>query len=96
MARPSVFILLLALGLGLNLGPRAQARMIHDDSPLPRLVATVTALDRRGMAIIRTVDGALYQVMKGTGWRVGDTVECEQYDVYTAGTRLQLDCRKVS
>ena len=96
MARPSVFILLLALGLGLNLGPWAQARMIHDDSPLPRLVATVTALDRRGMAIIRTVDGALYQVMKGTGWQVGDTVECEQYDVYTAGTRLQLDCRKVS
>jgi hypothetical protein len=96
MARPSVFTLLLALGLGLNLGPWAQARMIHDDSPLPRLVATVTALDRRGMAIIRTVDGALYQVMKGTGWQVGDTVECEQYDVYTAGTRLQLDCRKVS
>jgi hypothetical protein len=96
MARPSVFTLILALGLGLNLGPWAQARMIHDDSPLPRLVATVTALDRRGMAIIRTVDGALYQVMKGTGWRVGDTVECEQYDVYTAGTRLQLDCRKVS
>jgi hypothetical protein len=96
MARPSVCTLLLALGLGLSLGTWAQARMTYDNSPLPRLVATVTALDRRGMAIIRAVDGALYQVIKGTGWRVGDTVECEQYDVYTAGTRLQLDCRKVS
>jgi hypothetical protein len=96
MARPSVFTLLLALGLGLSLGTWAQARMTYDNSPLPRLVATITALDRRGMAIIRAVDGALYQVLKGTRWRVGDTVECEQYDVSTAGTQLQLNCWKVS
>jgi hypothetical protein len=63
---------------------------------LPRLVATVIALDPRGLATLRSVDGALYEVLTGTGWRVGDTVVCEQYNVQTPGTRLQLDCRKVS
>jgi len=97
MARPLVYTLLLALGLAFSLVSRAPARMIHDDSPLPRLVATVIALAPRGLATIRSVDGgALYQVLTGTGWRVGDTVECEQYNVRTPHTQLQLDCRKVS
>jgi hypothetical protein len=58
--------------------------------------APLCNLEPRGLATLRTVDGALYQVLTGTGWRVGDIVECEQYDVQTSGARLQLDCRKVS
>jgi hypothetical protein len=96
MSRPSMSTALLALVLGFSLVSLAMARRDGNDSTLPRLVATVTTLDPRGMATIRTVDGALYQVITGTGWRVGDTVECEQYDVRTPGTQLQLDCRKVS
>jgi len=96
MNRPSIYTGLVALGLSLSLSSWAQARMTYDDSPLPRLVATVITLSPRGLATLRTGDGALYQVMKGTGWRVGDTVECEQYDVRTPGSQLQLDCRKVS
>jgi hypothetical protein len=96
MARSSVYPILLALGLGFSLVSVAPARMTYDDSPLPRLVATVIALEPRGLATLRSVDGALYQVITGTGWRVGDTVECEQYDVRTPRTQLQLACRKVS
>jgi hypothetical protein len=53
------------------------------------------ALEPRGLATIRTVDGATYEVLKGTTWRVGDTVECE----HVARTRIPwatLDCRKTS
>jgi hypothetical protein len=96
MDRPSLYTVLLALGLSLSLGSWAQARITYDESPLPRLVATVITLSPRGLATLQTSDGALYQVLKGTGWRVGDMVECEQYDVRTPGTQLQLDCRKVS
>ena len=96
MPRFTVYPLLLALGLGLSLVSVAPARIIHDDSPLPRLVATVIALAPRGLATLRSVDGALSQVITGTGWRVGDTVACEQYHVRTPHTQLQLDCRKVS
>jgi len=32
------------------------------------------------MATITTVDGATYQVVTGTSWRVGDTIEDEQTD----------------
>ena len=96
MDRPFIYTALLALGLSLSLVSWTQARITYDESPLPRLVATVITLSPRGLATLRTSDGALYQVLKGTGWRVGDTVECEQYDVRTPGTQLQLDCRKVS
>ena len=96
MDQRSVYAVLLALGLNLSLASSAPARITYDDSPLPRLVATVITLMPRGLATIRSSDGALYQVMKGTGWRVGDTVECEQYDVRTPGSQLQLNCRKVS
>ena len=77
MVRSYVSPLLLALGLGLSLVSLVQARITYDKSPLPRLVATVIALEPRGGAMLQTIDGALYRVMKGTGWRVGDTVECE-------------------
>jgi len=60
------------------------------------VVATVTALDPRGLATIRTTDGALYQVITGTGWRVGTTVECERYDTRTLFESVAFDCRKVS
>ena len=96
MARPAVYPMLLVLGLGLSLVSVAPARITYDNSPLPRLAATVIALEPRGLATLRSVDGALYEVLTGTGWRVGDTVECEQYDVRTPHTQLQLACRKVS
>src|SRR5919108_597028 len=70
MDRTSIYTVLLALGLSLSLVPRAQARITYDESPLPRLVATVITLSPRGLATLRTDDGALYQVRKGTGWRV--------------------------
>ena len=44
-------------------------------SVFPRVVATVMALEPRGLAAIRTREGATYEVLKGTTWRIGDTVE---------------------
>jgi hypothetical protein len=67
MSRQYVATVLVALGLGCSLGSLAQARITYDRSPLPRLVATVIALEPRGLATLRTVDGALYQVLQGTG-----------------------------
>ena len=97
MGRRSVSTALLVLVLGLSLVPRAMARTggSGSSSPWPRVVATVIALDPRGLATIRTVDGATYEVLKGTTWRVGDTVECE----HVARTRVPweaLDCHKTS
>ena len=56
-------------------------------------VATVTALKPRGLAIIQTVDGAIYEVFASPNWRVGDPATCE----YNERTRVpwhKLDCRK--
>ena len=61
----------------------------------PRVVATVTTLEPRGLARIRTVDGAIYEVLQGTTWRVGDMVECEQNE-RTRVPWQALDCRKAS
>jgi hypothetical protein len=58
-------------------------------------VATVTTLKPRGLALIRTVDGATYEVLQGTTWRVGDTVECE-HNERARVPWLALDCRKAS
>ena len=96
MDRPFIYTALLALGLSLSLVSWTQAHITYDESPLPRLVTTVVTLSPRELATLQTSDGALYQVLKGTGWRVGDTMECEQYDVRKPGSQLQLDCRKVS
>jgi hypothetical protein len=62
-------------------------------SVLPRVVATVIALEPRGLATIRTMDGATYEVLTGTTWRVGDTVACE----HVARWRVRwhaLNCRR--
>ena len=64
-------------------------------STLPQVVATVTSLAPRGIAMIRTVDGATYEVLKGSTWRVGDTVACEQRDASGVPTWQALDCRKM-
>jgi len=38
---------------------------------------SVTALDGKGMATVRTSDGKDHQVKGGEGWKVGAKVECE-------------------
>lgn len=64
-------------------------------SVYPRVVATVIAVEPRGLAAIRTREGATYEVLKGTTWRVGDTVECEHV-VRTRVPWETLDCWKIS
>jgi hypothetical protein len=75
--------------LTLSVGATEKAsRSVH-----PRLVATVTVLEPRGLALIQTVDGAIYEVFASPNWRVGDPVTCE----YNERTRIpwqKLDCRK--
>ena len=88
---------LLALVAGLHIVPHALATSGSGshDSVLPRVVATVIALDPRGLATVQTLEGATYEVFKGTRWHIGDTVECE----HVARTRVPwgtLDCRKTS
>jgi len=93
MRRPSRYTALLTLGLSLSLASLALASRDHPESVLPRVVATVLALDPRGLATIQTVDGARYEVLTGTGWRVGDTVTCE----HIARTHVKwetLNCRQ--
>ena len=96
MKHPYIHSMLLALCVGLSLVPLALASRTHEQSTLPRVVATVTFLDPRGLATLRTGDGTTYQVVQGTGWRVGDTVDCERYDTRTLFDQVELDCRKVS
>lgn len=75
----------LALSVGATEKP---SRSVH-----PRLVATVTVLEPRGLALIQTVDGAIYEVFAGPHWRVGDPVTCE-HNERTRVPWQQLDCRK--
>jgi len=88
--------MLLAFCMGLSLVSLALASRTHEESALPRVVATVTFLDPRGLATLRTGDGTIYQVVQGTGWRVGTTVEWERYDTRTLFDQVELDCGKVS
>ena len=98
MRRPwLVSTTLLALVVSLSCVPRALATSASggDYATQPRVVATVVALEPRGMAAIRTREGATYEVIKGTTWRVGDMVECE----HVTRTRVPweaLDCHKTS
>jgi hypothetical protein len=98
MRRPLfVSTALLALVVGLSLVPSTLANSGSGGnySVFPRVVATVIALAPQGLATIRTMDGATYEVVKCTTWRVGDMVTCE----YTARWRTSwqaLDCRKTS
>jgi hypothetical protein len=38
---------------------------------------TVSVVDGKGMATVRTSDGKDHQVKAGEGWKVGTKVECE-------------------
>ena len=70
MDQRSVYAVLLARA-NLSLASSAPARITYDDSPLPRLVATVITLMPRGSPRSEAAYlFLLYQVMKGTGWRV--------------------------
>ena len=95
MRRPSGSTALLTLVLSVSLVPLVMARNKLSDPAKPRVVATVTTLEPRGLARIRTVDGATYEVLQGTTWRVGDTVECEQNERTRVPWQV-LDCRKAS
>jgi hypothetical protein len=95
MRHPSGHTALLTLVLSLSLVSLVMARNKISDPAKPRVVATVTTLEPRGLARIRTVDGATYEVLQGTTWRVGDTVECEQNERTRVPWQV-LDCRKAS
>jgi len=95
MRRPYGYTALLTLVLSVSLVSLVMARNKISDPAKPRVVATVTTLEPRGLARIRTVDGATYEVLKGTTWRVGDMVECEQNE-RTRVPWQALDCRKAS
>jgi hypothetical protein len=43
------------------------------------VAGTVTAVDSTGKATIKTEEGQEYQ-MQGSGWQVGDKVECDTKD----------------
>jgi hypothetical protein len=90
-----IALLPLLLGFGLASQTAIASNKTPSSPAKPRVVATVMSLDPRGLAMIQTVDGARYEVLTGTGWRVGDTVACEQNE----RTRVKwevLDCRKIS
>jgi hypothetical protein len=50
---------------------------------------TVSAVDGKGMATVRTSDGKDHQVKAGEGWKVGAKVECETKN-------NALECRPAS
>jgi len=86
--------LLVLVGLSVGAIPgSADANSTPTRSVRPRVVATVTALEPRGLARIQTVEGAIYEVLAGPHWRVGDPVTCEHTD-RTRVPWLKLDCRK--
>src|SRR5438093_13498789 len=60
----------LTIVLGVGLVSRTSASKTHNPNVLPRIIATVTTLEPRGMATITTVDGATYQVITGISWLV--------------------------
>ncbi len=89
-----IAILLLILVLGLSSPAAAIPLLRDDDSILPRVMATVVALDRRGLATIQANDGTTSQVVSGTKWRVGDPVTCERSDKPNVPLWKAFDCRK--
>ena len=86
----------LTILLGVGFVSRTMASKTDHPNVLPRIVATVTTLEPRGMATVTTVDGATYQVITETSWRVSDTVECEQTDMQGVPKWEALTCRKTS
>jgi hypothetical protein len=98
MQRPYVRLGRLMVLMGLTVGALSLSVGATDRpsrSVRPRVVATVTVLEPRGLAIIQTVDGATYEVFAGTNWRVGDPVTCE-HNERTRVPWQKLDCRKDS
>ena len=97
--RPRLIVctLVLALVVGLSHVPLATAGKDAAGSYAVylRVVATVITLEPRGLALIRTPEGATYEVLKGTTWRVGDTVECDPV-ARTLVPWETLNCRKSS
>jgi hypothetical protein len=77
-----------------SLVPITHATDSSSGPPSPQLVATVMVLEPRGLALIQTAAGATYEVIKGTAWHTGDTVECAQYDVPHGAEWQALDCWK--
>ena len=65
-----------------------------DDSIYPRIIARIIDLDQRGLATIQADDGTKYEVVAGTEWHVGDTVQCERSDRERVPLWKQFDCRK--
>ena len=63
---------------------------------LPRLMATIIALEPQGLATIQTRTGVVRQVLRGSGWQVGDLIACEQYEGQSLAVWWTLDCRKAS
>ena len=63
---------------------------------LPRLMATIIALEPYGLATIQTRTGAVRQVVRGSRWQVGDLIACEQYEGQSLAVWWTLDCRKAS
>ena len=94
--RVMTFVLLICLE-GLSPGPRAVANdsAVGRYSVYPRVVATVRTLAPHGMATLQTSDGARYEVVRGTGWQVGDTVTCEPRATGRPAWQA-LECRKTS
>jgi hypothetical protein len=96
------FVSTVSLTTLLGVGLVSQTMAAGNDSKkvprdaLPRIVATVTTLGPRGMATITTADGATYEVITGTSWWLGDTVECEQTDRQGIPKWEALNCRKAS
>jgi len=100
MSRLWIGTLVLAVLMGCSLVPPAYASRDSAGgySVFPREIAEVVALAPRGLATIRTRNGALYQVGRGLTWRVGDTVECEH--AARSGPSIPpwetLNCHKIS
>jgi hypothetical protein len=87
--------LVLASGGG-SLVPAAWAEGESHQLVLPRLMATVIAVEPHGLATIQTGAGAVRQVSRGGGWQVGDRIACEQYEGVSPAVWLTLDCQKAS
>ena len=96
MIRRVVTVVLLTYLGGLSPGALAVANESAGRySVYPRVVATVLTLAPRGMATLQTSDGARYEVVRGTGWQVGDTVTCEHRATGRPAWQA-LECRKTS
>jgi len=96
MIRHAVTFVLLACFGGLSPGALAVANESAGRySVYPRVVATVLTLAPRGMATIQTSEGAHYEVVRGSGWQVGDTVTCEHRATERPAWQA-LECRKTS